>query len=122
MGDLVNFYSLLPKDKQKQPIGFKNHLIDKNSRILMIGSSGTGKSNSLLNFIEKSSGEFSEIIICSFSTIDEALYKFLQEKIPQVQLINNIEEVPEVQSYDNEDKKISKLIVFDDFINLSKRK
>ena len=121
MGDLVNFYSLLPKDKQKQPIGFKNHLIDKNSRILMIGSSGTGKSNSLLNFIEKSSGEFSEIIICSFSTIDEALYKFLQEKIPQVQLINNIEEVPEVQSYDNEDKKISKLIVFDDFINLSKK-
>jgi hypothetical protein len=121
MSDLTNFYSLLPKDKQKQPLGYKNHMIDKNSRILMIGSSGTGKSNSLLNFIEKSSGEFSEIIICSFSTTDEPLYNFLQQKIPEVQLINTIEDVPEVQSYDNNDKKTSKLIVFDDFVNLSKK-
>jgi len=121
MSDLVNFYSLLPKDKQKLPLGYKQHYIDKNSRILMIGSSGTGKSNSLLNFIEKSSGEFSEIIIASFSTTDEPLYNYLQQKIPQVQLINNIDEVPEVQSYDDNDKKISKLIVFDDFVNLNKK-
>lgn len=121
MTDLTNFYSLLPKDKQKLPLGYKNHYIDKNSRILMIGSSGTGKSNSLLNFIEKASGEFSDIIICSFSTTDEPLYNFLHQKIPEVQLINNIEEVPEVQSFDNNDKKISKLIVFDDFVNLSKK-
>ena len=122
MSDLVNFYSLLPKDKQKMPLGYKQHYIDKNSRILMIGSSGTGKSNSLLNFIEKSSGEFSEIIICSFSTTDEPLYNYLQQKIPEVQLINNVDEVPEVQSYDDNDNKISKFIVFDDFVNLSKRK
>ena len=121
MSGLVNFYSLLPKDKQKLPLGYKSHFIDKNSRILMIGSSGTGKSNSLLNFIEKSSGEFKEIIICSFSTTDEPLYNFLQQKIPEVQLINNVEEVPEVQSYDDDEKKISKLIVFDDFVNLSKK-
>lgn len=121
MSDLVNFYSLLPKDKQKLPLGYKQHYIDKNSRILMIGSSGTGKSNSLLNFIEKSSGEFNEIIICSFSTTDEPLYNYLQQKIPQVQLINNIDEVPEVQSYDDNDKRISKLIVFDDFVNLNKK-
>ena len=49
-------------------------MIDKNSRILMIGASGTGKSNAILNFIEKSSGEFHKIIICSFSTTDEPLY------------------------------------------------
>ena len=73
MTDLTNFYSLLPKDKQKLPLGYKHHFIDKNSRILMIGSSGTGKSNSLLNFIEKSSGEFREIIICSFSTTDDSV-------------------------------------------------
>jgi ABC-type lipoprotein export system ATPase subunit len=30
-------------------------MIDKNSRILMIGASGTGKSNALMNYIEKSS-------------------------------------------------------------------
>jgi hypothetical protein len=93
MSGLVNFYSLLPKDKQKLSLGYKSHFTDKNSRILMIGSSGTGKSNSLLNFIEKSSGEFREIIIASFSTTDEPLYNFLQQKIPEVQLIDNVEEV-----------------------------
>jgi ABC-type lipoprotein export system ATPase subunit len=54
MSELVNFYSLLPKCKKNDTAkGYKNHYIDKNSRILMIGSSGTGKSNSILNFIEK---------------------------------------------------------------------
>jgi hypothetical protein len=121
MTDLTNFYSLLPKDKQKLPAGFKNHMIQRNSRILMIGASGTGKSNSLLNYIEKSSGEYNQIIICSFSTTDEALYRYLKDKIPDVELINDIDEVPRIQSFDDEDKKISKLIVFDDFINLNKK-
>ena len=49
MSDLTNFYSLLPKNKDKLPAGFKNHLIERNSRILLIGASGTGKSNALMN-------------------------------------------------------------------------
>lgn len=121
MSDITNFYSLLPKSKDKLPAGYKNHMIDKNSRILMIGASGTGKSNSLMNYIEKSSGEYQQIIICSFSTTDEPLYQYLKNKIPEVELINDINEVPLVQSFDDEDKKISKLIVFDDFINLNKK-
>jgi len=85
----------------------------------MIGASGTGKSNALLNFIERSSGEFHKIIICSFSTTDEPLYQFLHEKIPDVQLINTIEEVPKVQDFDDAEKNRPKLIVFDDFVGLS---
>lgn len=119
MAEITNFYQLLPKKKQSKPKGYKNHLIEKNSRILMIGGSGTGKSNSLLNFIEKSSGEFFKIIICSFSTTDEPLYSYLQEKIPEVKLINNIDDVPPVQSWDDKNKEKSKLIVFDDFIGLN---
>ncbi len=121
MSDLVNFYSLLPKNKQKLPLGYKQHLIERNSRILMVGASGTGKSNALMNYIEKSSGEYEQIIICSFSTIDEPLYQYLKDKIPEVELINNIEEVPPVQSFNDDDKKISKSIVFDDFICLNKK-
>jgi Tfp pilus assembly ATPase PilU len=122
MSDLVNFYSLLPKSKNNDtPKGFKQHFIDKNSRILMIGSSGTGKSNAIMNFIEKTSGEFHDIFICSFSTTDEPLYNFLHQKLPDVKLINNIDDVPEVQEFDDKYKNKSKLIVFDDFINLSKK-
>lgn len=122
MSDLTNFYSYVPKDKNSDKMkGYKNHFIDKNSRILMVGSSGTGKSNALINFVEKSSGEFHKIIICSFSTTDEPLYQYLHEKIPSTELINNIDDVPEVQEFDDKDKNKSKLIIFDDFINLSKK-
>ena len=65
MSDLISFIVYYPKISV---VWILIHFIDKNSRILMIGSSGTGKSNSLLNFIEKSSGEFSQIIICSSSS------------------------------------------------------
>ncbi len=118
---LTNFYSLLPKTKEKKVEGYKNHLIDKNSRILMIGASGSGKSNALLNFIEKSSGEFHKIIICSFSTTDEPLYSYLQDKIPETELINDINDVPSVQEFDDNNKNKSKLIVFDDFIGLNSK-
>jgi len=122
MGDIVNFYSMVPKDKSKDKSKtYKNHFIDRNSRILMIGSSGTGKSNALINFIEKTSGDFHKIIICSFSTTDEPLYQYLQKKMPSVELNNNIDDVPEVQDFDDKNKDKQKLIVFDDFINLSKK-
>jgi hypothetical protein len=39
-----------------------------------------------------------------------------------VELINDIDEVPELQEFDDEDKKKPKLIVFDDFINVEKKK
>ena len=45
MTDLFNFYSVIPKSKNTNLKGFKQHYIEPNSRILMIGGSGTGKSN-----------------------------------------------------------------------------
>jgi hypothetical protein len=70
----------------------------------MVGSSATGKSNAPINFVERSSGEVFKIIICSFSTTDEPLYQYLHEKIPSTELINNIEDVPEVQEFDDLNK------------------
>ena len=121
MTDLFNFYSVLPKSKNTNLKGYKQHYIKPNSRILMIGGSGTGKSNAILNFIERSSGSFCKIIICSVSTTDEPLYNYLQSKIPDVELINNIDEVPAVQDFDDKNKNKSKLIIFDDFVNLTKK-
>ena len=72
--------------------------------ILCIGGTGAGKSNALLNFIHRSSGEFYQIIICSFSTTDEPLYNMLHEREPQINLINNIEDVPELKIFDDKYK------------------
>ncbi len=48
--------------------------------VLCIGGTGVGKSNALLNYIHRSSGEFFRIIVYSFSTTDEPLYNMLKER------------------------------------------
>jgi len=40
--------------------------------------------------------------------------------MPEIQLFNDINELPELKEFDNDDKDQEKLIVFDDFINLKK--
>ena len=88
--------------------------------ILCLGGTGTGKTNALINYISRSSTEFSDVIVCSFSTVDEPLYNLLEEN--GVTLYNNIDEVPDLEEYDSDDKKKPKLIVFDDFINVENKK
>ena len=83
--------------------------------ILCIGGTGTGKTNSLIDYISRSSGEFYKIIICSFSILDEPLYNFLAEKNDKIEFVNDIEEIPSLDEFDDETKKKPKLIIFDDF-------
>ena len=44
----------------------------------------------------------------------------LKQKMPDIQLYNNIAELPELKEFDDDDKDQEKLIIFDDFINLKK--
>ena len=44
----------------------------------------------------------------------------LKQKMPEIKLMNDIAELPELKEFDNDDKDQEKLIVFDDFINLKK--
>jgi hypothetical protein len=69
-----------------------------------LGATGSGKSNALINYISRSSGEFYKIIVCSFSTTDEPLYNMLEET-GKIELISDIDEV----SDHVEKKKMKKL-------------
>ena len=89
--------------------------------ILCIGGTGSGKTNALLNFLSRKNNAFYDIIIFSGSSTDEPLYNLLQDKVDGVELINNIEYLPELSEFDDENKDKEKLIVFDDFINLSNK-
>jgi len=89
--------------------------------ILCIGGTGSGKTNALLNFISRKNNAFYDIIIFSGSSVDEPLYNLLQNKIEGVELINDIEDLPALSEFDDENKDKEKLIVFDDFINLSNK-
>ena len=117
---IQDWYKLTKQGKgtQKLDANFKKHLILPASHVLCIGGTGSGKTTALLDFIRRSEGKFYRIIIYSGSTTEEPLYQLLKEKIPEVELYNNIEELPELTSFDDEDKKQEKLIVFDDFITL----
>ena len=123
MASMINWYDKIGANdkKPKLPKNWKNHHINHNSMILCIGGTGTGKTNALIDYLSRSSGEFHKIIICSFSTLDEPLYNFLEKKNKEIEFINNIEDVPDLDEFDDETKSKPKLIIFDDFINLTKK-
>ena len=74
----------------------------------------------MVDFLSKKNDAFCDIIIYSGSTTNEPLYEHLKQKIPEIKLYNDIEELPELTEF-NEDKENEKLIVFDDFINLKEK-
>jgi len=113
---MENFYAKTGS-KTKKSKYYKDHMIDDASRILCIGSSGSGKTNSVLSFIGRNP-VFTRIIIFTGSgTEQEPLYKLLKEKIPEVEFINKASDLPELDSFDGEPV----LMVLDDWITLSKK-
>ena len=118
--DIVNFYDKLGIKGSARPKTWeKTHMFNK-CHTLCLGGTGSGKSNALINYISRSSGEFYKIIVCSFSTTDEPLYNMLEDT-GKIELINDIDEVPSLEEFDDKNKDKPKLIVFDDFINLPKK-
>ena len=115
---IVNFYDKLGIKGATLPKTWNNHHMFNKCHTLCLGGTGSGKSNSFINYISRSSGEFYKIIVCSFSTTDEPLYNMLEET-GKIELINDIEEVP--SEFDDRHKDKPKLIVFDDFLNLQKK-
>jgi len=122
MSDKIkNYYELLPKNlkqERKLDANYKKHYIQPCSMICCIGGTGSGKSNSLLDFLNRKNNAFYEIIIYSGSTVDEPLYNLLKQMMPEIQLYNDINEFPPLSEFDNENKDQEKLIILDDFINL----
>jgi ABC-type cobalamin/Fe3+-siderophores transport system ATPase subunit len=122
MSDKVkNYYELLSKDlKQERKVdaNFKKHYIQPCSMICCIGGTGSGKTNALIDFLNRKNNAFYDIIIFSGSTVEEPLYNLLKQKMPEIRLFNNIEELVPLSEFDNNDKDQEKLIVFDDFISL----
>ena len=100
---------------------FKKHLIKPCSMIGMIGSTGSGKTTALIEFIARKRN-WTRMIIFSGCTTDEPLLNYIKNNIDGVELIDNADDLPDLKDVVNDgDKGEEKLIVFDDMINLPKK-
>ena len=81
--EIKNYYEIIDKTFQKKPkldANFKSHYILPNSMICCIGGTGSGKTNALMEFLNRKNNAFYEIIIFTGSTTDEPLYNALLKK------------------------------------------
>jgi len=121
--NITDWYSKIKNQKAKPKVdkNFKNHLIKPNSMISVIGPTGSGKSSFLVEFLARKPNTFYDIIIFNPATTDEPLYDLLREKIDGIKFIDNVEDLPNLEDFKDDDKTEEKLIVFDDIINLKKK-
>lgn len=124
MNDRVNnwYETLNINSNKKKPKNWKNHCIEHNSHIVCIGATGTGKTNALIDYLTRSSGEFHKILIFTGSTTREPLYEKLKQCVDGVEFYTDINEFPKLEDLDRKNmEKEPKLIVFDDWINLPQK-
>jgi hypothetical protein len=118
---VINFYEL-PSVKVFMPeYNNPNYDPDKNPlkhpmRGIILGASGSGKSNILLNIIHKMSGTFEKIILFTQNK-DEPLYNYLESELDPDQFMI-FEGLDELNSLDLNDPDMSgqMLFLFDDMI------
>jgi ABC-type dipeptide/oligopeptide/nickel transport system ATPase component len=122
--NIKDWYSVISNKKGsgiKVDSNYKKHYIKPCSMICIIGSTGSGKSTALVDFLSRKNNAFYQMIIFSGSTKDEPLYNFLKSKIPDIEIMDNVDELPNLTDFNDEDKTTEKLIVFDDFMNLDNK-
>eukprot|EP01039_Chlorochromonas_danica_P011735 gene11735-13181_t len=115
-----NWMESMPKQfkpiKKDDPT-FPSHMIKPSSMIVTIGPTGSGKTNSVVEFLHRKDGRFFEIIIYTGSSSDEPYYNYLASAIDGLQLIDNVGDLPNIDNYKQSDSKdLEKLIVFDDSV------
>jgi hypothetical protein len=105
-----NMRNDLPLDKN-----YKNHLVKPATHIGLFGSTGSGKTTSLVEFLHRTKGVWTQIIIFTGAgSTDEQLYQFLQEAIPEIVITNDIEELPKLEDFCETHNQDQKLVCFDD--------
>jgi hypothetical protein len=112
----------MSEDQQKQLTG-----MPINEHILMVGEAGSGKSNTMMNYIYLTSqvpkGTYKKIFMCVRKT--ETFTEFLKEKLGDDLLIyNSLDTFPSVDKFADlsEKNKERFLIIFDDCINEKAKK
>jgi hypothetical protein len=115
---IKNMYEKIPKkllNKVDNP-NYKLHKLNIPFRMCIIASSGSGKTNFVINLLEKFSsgrdGTFASIFIITKNK-DEPLYNWLSSISERIIISEGIHNIPKL---DNFDKSLNHLVVFDDLV------
>ena len=112
---MVDFYKSMPKKflLQSHNPNFKDHKLNLPFRMLIIGGSGAGKTQTLMNLIRVMNGTFNNIHIITKNK-DEPLYNYLESKVDTgLSITEGIDSAPNLDEFD---KKEQSLIVMDDLV------
>ena len=79
---MVDYYKVMPKKflLQSHNPNFKDHKLNLPFRMLIIGGSGAGKTQTLMNLIRVMNGTFNNINIITKNK-EEPLYNYLESKV-----------------------------------------
>jgi DNA polymerase III delta prime subunit len=112
---MVDYYKVMPKKyllKTHNP-NFKDHKLNLPFRMLIIGGSGAGKTQTLMNLIRVMNGTFNNIHIITKNK-EEPLYEYLESKVDTgLSITEGIDSAPNLDEFD---KKEQSLIVMDDLV------
>lgn len=116
--ELISWYNQMPdylKPKISNPC-FKHHKISLPCRILIVGTSGSGKTSLLLDMIYRMPKTFSHIILCS-PMADEPLYAYLRSRLRdgEITVCESIDKFPKLEEIE-QDEGDHTLVVFDDIV------
>ena len=114
--ELIDWYKEIPKKyltKTHNP-NFKIHGIQVPFRMLIIGGSGAGKTQTFLNILHNFSGTFQNIYLITKNK-DEPLYNYLADKLKDkgFEIFEGISKAPDL---DTLNKKEQTLVCFDDLV------
>lgn len=111
---IINFYEqkkvkkFMPKSHNPE---YDNHLIKLPFRGVIIGSSGSGKTNMLMNLISIMKGTFNHIYI--YTRAEEPLYNYLQSQIKDDMLTISYN-LDDCRNFNEDNYYGQSLVIFDD--------
>jgi hypothetical protein len=114
--ELKDWYKEMPKKyllKQHNP-NFDKHGLKLPFRMLIVGNSGAGKTQTLLNIIYNMGNTFQNIIVITKNK-DEPLYNYIEDKMGEqgLQILEGIDNAPDLDGLDKDEQT---LIVMDDLV------
>ena len=119
--EIINCYELKKVQKfTKASINpnYKNNNIKVPFRALLIGSSGAGKTNLLMNIIHRFPGTFNHIYI--YTKAIEPIYEYLESQLDS-SLLTVKYDLTSCNSFSEEDYYGQSLVIFDDMVNESEK-